>query len=50
MVSLKLVISLWSQGQAPGESSGGVLAVGFWRHRGGAILTVGESGGTLQED
>uniref|UniRef100_A0A0V1KJF7 Uncharacterized protein n=1 Tax=Trichinella nativa TaxID=6335 RepID=A0A0V1KJF7_9BILA len=24
-----------SQGQAPGELSGGVLGVGFWRHRGG---------------
>ena len=33
MVSLELVISLRSQGQAPGELSGGVLGV-FWRHRG----------------
>ena len=42
MVSLELVISLRSQGQAPGELSG-VLGVGFWRHRGGAILTIGDT-------
>jgi hypothetical protein len=44
MVSLELVISLRSQGQAPGELSGGVLGVGFWRHRDGDILTLGEGG------
>jgi hypothetical protein len=50
MVSPELVISLRSQGQLPGELSGGVLGVGFWRHRGSAILTLGEGEGLLQED
>jgi hypothetical protein len=49
MVSLELVISLRSQGQAPGELSE-VFAVGFWRHRGRAILMLGEGEGLLQED
>ena len=40
MVSLELVISLRSQGQAPGELSGGVLD---------AILMLGEGEGLLQE-
>jgi hypothetical protein len=43
VVSLELVISLRSQGQAPGEWSGGGLGVGFWRRRGGAILTIGDT-------
>jgi hypothetical protein len=34
MVSLELVISLRSQEQAPGELGGGVLGVGFCRHKG----------------
>jgi hypothetical protein len=54
MVSLELVISLRSQGQAPGELSGGVLGVGFWRHRSRENVSCDRGGrgspGLLQDD